>query len=353
MRRAIIGVLGAVLFCSLTVGLADHANVKPTKITFFVWAGSNQGVVPKEVIKSYEQAHPGVDIQILESNNTITYPKMVAAQRTTPNNPLVDCGFFNVDSINKGDIDGMWESLDPSQIPNMANVLPQYRRPGDRGVGYQMTGIGLIYNKNYVKTPPTSWADLWSPKYKGRVAMFDYDTRMMVVAAMLNGGGVNNMTPGFKVWADHADNIRALVDSNDALKNLLVSGDAWIAPWFSALATVWIKEGAPLGYVTPKEGAIAFPIYLTIVKGVNAAQRVVCEDLINRLLSPENAGRYGQLTYSVPVVKNAAMTEAQKNDPNLNLDVAKNAILLDYAKIAQMTPTWKDLWDREVKTKLH
>ena len=57
------------------------------EITFFIWAGSNQGIVPMEVIEAYRAEHPEVTINILESNNAITYPQMVAAKRTTPDDP--------------------------------------------------------------------------------------------------------------------------------------------------------------------------------------------------------------------------------------------------------------------------
>ncbi len=323
-----------------------------TEITFFMWAGSNQGVVPTEVIEAYRASHPDVEINILESNNTITYPKMVASKRTTPDDPLVHCGFFNTDSMNKGDVDEMWESLNPERITNMANVLDDFRRPNNWGIGYQTLGIGLIYNTEAVPTPPTSWSDLWSPAYEDRVVMFDYDTRALTMAARLNGGDEVNIDPGFQVWADNAQNLRALVDSNDALKNLLVSGDAWVAPWFSPIASLWIDEGAPLGFVVPKEGAVAFPIYLTMAQGVDDAERVVCEDLINELLSPENAGRYGELTRAVPVIKNAKLSERQKTDPLLGLGMAESAVHLDYAHIAEESAGWRERWDREVKFKL-
>lgn len=344
-------IIGLLLVCT-GYGFANHVEVKDAEITFFIWAGSNQGVVPMEVIEQYREEHPNVEIEILESNNTITYPQMVAAKRTTPDDPLVHCGFFNVDAMNKGDVDEMWESLDPERIPNMQNVIEEYVRPGNRGVGYQMSGIGLLYNKERVEEPPTSWTALWDPAYEGKVVMFDYDTRMITIAARLNGGDEYNIDPGFEVWSENAENIRALVDSNDAVKNLVVSGDAWITPWFSSLANVWIEEGAPLGFVTPEEGAIAFPIYLTISQGVTDEERVVCEDVLNSLLSPENAARYGELTYAVPVIENAALSEAQRNNPDLNLEVAKNALLFDYAHIAEMTTEWQERWDREVKFNL-
>ena len=249
--------------------------------------------MPQEVFKAYREKHPKVEIEVLESNNMITFPKMVATKRTTPDRPLVHCGFFNVNSITKGDVEDIWAKLDPARVPNMNKVLKDFVRPEGRGVGYMMSAIGILYNKNAMKEPPTSWADLWNPANRGRVTMFDYDARALAIAARLNGGSEKNPDPGFKVWSDNATNLRALVDSNDAVKNLVSSGDAWMAPWFSNIAKVWIEEGAPLGLAIPKEGAIAFPLFLAMVNGVTPAQQAVCEDLINELLSAENSGRYG------------------------------------------------------------
>ena len=50
-------------------------------------------------------------------------PKMVAAKRTTPDKPLVHCGFFNVDSITKGDVAEMWAKLDPAMKTTYAGPV--------------------------------------------------------------------------------------------------------------------------------------------------------------------------------------------------------------------------------------
>jgi putative spermidine/putrescine transport system substrate-binding protein len=234
----------------------------------------------------------------------------------------------------------------------MSKVLKEFVRPEGRGVGYMMSAIGILYNKNAVKEPPSSWADLWNPANRGRVTMFDYDARMVAIAARLNGGSEKNPSPGFKAWSDNARNLRALVDSNDAVKNLVTSGDAWMAPWFSAIAKVWIEEGAPLGLAIPKEGAIAFPLFLAMVNGVTPAQQAVCEDLINELLSAENSGRYGTLTKGIPLVTDAKLSEEQAKDPILNLSIAAKSVLLDYNYIGEVAAEWRERWDREVKFKL-
>ena len=349
LARALILGTG-LLAASLTMG--GVASAQETKLTFFMFAGSGSDVVPKEVIADYVKANPKVAIEISETTNAIIYPKMVAARRTTPDQPLVHCGFFNADSLNRGDADDMWESVDIKRVPNMANVLQAYARPESRGVPYQTMGIGLLYNKNVIKEPPTSWSVLWDPANRGKIVAFDNDIRLIALVARLNGGDERNPNAGFKLLSDNAKNFRALVDSNDALKNLLISGDAPITPWFSSIADVWIKEGSPLAFVVPKEGAIAFPIYIAISKGVTPAQRAVCEDLINEFLKPARAARYALVTSSIPLVSNATLSKEQMESPMLNPAMAQKAIQLDFAYMGTVAADWRDRWAREVKLKM-
>ncbi len=337
---------------ALTASQAAAQNDREGRVSFFMYASSGWNTVPKEVIADYLKAHPKVKIDISEGTNSVTYPKMVTTRRTTPDDPLIHCGYFNPDAVFKGDVDDMWESLNPERIPNMNNVLESFARPNNQGIGYMTMGLGILYNTNVVKEPPTSWSVLWDPKNKGKVVAFDNNLQLMALASKLNGGDENNMDPGFKVWAEAAGNFKALVDSNDALKNLLVSGDAPYSMWFSSVADVWTKEGAPLGFAAPKEGAIAWPVYLNIVKGVTDQERAICEDLINIILSAERATQTATLTSSIPLVTNAEVSQEMLANPMLNPALAENAIHLDWGAIARNTVDWKDRWAREVKSKM-
>ncbi|WP_028920935.1 ABC transporter substrate-binding protein [Pseudonocardia acaciae] len=318
-------------------------------LTMFIWAGSHQGDVPRQVVKQYLASHPGVTIDFVESNNTVTYPKMVAAKRTTPNDNYVDFGFFNASTLAQGEVDGMWDPLNPSAIPNMATVLPAYRTDGDRGVGYQATVFGLLYNKDKVPAPPESWSALWDPAFAGRVTTFDYQWQALTLAARLGGGGEHNIEPGFRTWSQRANQFKALVSSNDQLKNLLVTGDAWVAPWFSAIARDWIREGAPLGFTVPREGGIAFPTYLAVVTNLSPERKKVAQEVINLLLDAGNAGRYGELTGSIPLVRDARFAS---DDPNQRIEVAERAMRFDWVSIAKNDAAWRQRWDRDVKSQM-
>lgn len=340
--------------CLFALAACGGASSSPssggkTHVTMFIWAGSHQGDVPRAVVKQYLAEHPDVQIDFVESNNTVTYPKMAAAKKTTPNDNYVDFGFFNASTFAQGEVDKMWEPLDKNAVPNLSHVLPAYLPSGDLGAGYQTTLSGLIYNKDKVSTPPTSWTDLWNPKYKGEVSIFDYQWIPLVVAARLNGGDENNIDPGFKVWAQHADQIKALVSSNDQLKNLLVSGDATLGYWWSSITQVWMDEGAPFGFAVPAEGAVAFPSYLATVTNLSPKQKKVAEDIINLLLEPKNAGEYGRLTGAIPLTDDAELTAAQKSDPNLQLSLVEKAMQLDWGTMARSDASWRKRWDTEVK----
>jgi len=343
--RGLVTILIVGLLALLPAGAAPSV-----KVTMFIWAGANQGVVPREVVARYLKAHPGVEVEFWESNNTVTYPKMVAAKQANPNNPLINFGFFNIDISNRGDVDDMWISLNPARIPNMRQVHASLRRPGDRGIGYGISGMGLMYNKTLVKDPPASWTALWDPRWRGKVTFFDNNFIPLVLAARLTGGSEKNIDPGFKVWADNAGNIRALVTSNDQLKNLLVSGEALIAPWFASIWKFWEEEGAPLGFVNPREGVVAFPIYLQIVKGSTPAQVRVAEEIINELLSPDNNGRYARLTFGIPSLPDARLSETVEKI--LSPKLLDNAIWLDWATMGQKASEWRQRWEREVKSRL-
>jgi putative spermidine/putrescine transport system substrate-binding protein len=320
------------------------------KLTMFIWAGAGQGVLPREVVAQYLKTHPDVEIEFWESNNAVTYPKMLAAKQANPNAPLINLGYFNVDISNRGDADDMWVPMDPARVPPVGKINPTLRRPGNRGIGYGIINVGLMYNKNLVKEPPTSWTALWDPKWRGKVTFFDNNFMPLVLAARLNGGSEKDIEPGFRVWAEQAKNIRALPTSNDQLKNILVTGEAQVAPWFSAIWKFWADEGAPLGFVNPKEGAVAFPIYLQIVKGSTPEQIKVAEEIVNTLLTAENNSRYARLTHNIPAFPEAGM--AQRVDEALNPKVLDTAIWLDWGTMGQKASEWRQRWEKEVKSRM-
>lgn len=334
---------------------AGFGGPEEVKLTHFIWVGGGQGVVPREVVPAYEAEHPNVKIELFEGTNSVTYPKMVAAKEADPNNPLINFGFFNVDATVKGTKDDMWVSLDPQKIPHMNDIYEGFRRPENKGIGWGMVGIGLMYNNQLVDEPPTSWLDLFDPRFKGKVVTFDYGFNLLLgPVAYALGGDANNVDEAWELIAKAAADgqFLALGSSNEDLKSPIVRGEALIAPWFNALSRAWAEEGAPIGYAVPQEGQVAFPLYFQIVKGSTPQQIDVASEIINTYLEPETLSRYCNLTKTIPASRLAELSDDLKDDPAFAKEAVEGAIQMDWDTMAERDADWRKQWDREVKAKL-
>lgn len=324
-------------------------------LTMFIWSGGEQGTLPREVVGQFVRENPGATVEFYEESNAVAYPKMRAAFQANPNAPLVNFGYFNSAVTFQGDKDGMWLPLDPAKIPNMEDIYPAYRRPGNHGVGHSVSPIGIVYNKDMVTTPPTSWADVWSnPEYRGRVILFDYlwPYTGVVQAARMNGGSEAEPDAGFEIWAENTDQLLALVTSTQQAQNLLARGDAWVTIWSKGNAQQWADAGAPVDFAVPKEGLVAFPLFFQMVIGTTPEQQAVAEKILNILLEPENLARWCDLNGVAPASPKVQLPDRLAGDPAYAPEAIENAMQLDWATLADLDAEYRQKWDRMVKSRL-
>ncbi|MEO8132615.1 MAG: extracellular solute-binding protein [Betaproteobacteria bacterium] len=332
-----------------------HAAAEQLAITFFVFAGGTQPVLPKEVAKAYEKANPQVAIEIHESSNAVAYPKMKAARQANPDKPLVNFGYFNTPITFQGKRDGMWEPLSAERMPNIKDILPQYRQPNDVGAIFCVSPIGIVYNKDRIKTPPTSWTDIWLNRdYKGHVIGFDYlwSYNGALQSVLLNGGDLTRPEAGFKAIADHADQFLTLVSSTEQAINLFAKGDAWACIFSKGIQLQMLKAGAPVAFAVPKEGMVVTPLFFQIVQGTTKEQRVVAEQILNELLSPERIAQYCANEGYAPVSTKVKLPAQLAAEPAFQQENIARAMNVDWAKLAEQESAYRQLWDRTVKARL-
>jgi putative spermidine/putrescine transport system substrate-binding protein len=114
----------------------------------------------------------------------------------------------------------------------------------------------------------------------------------------------------------------------------------------------WKREGAPVDFAIPREGAISFPLFLVIAKGCTPAQKRTAEGVINMILSERWLARWSALTFFVPTtIKNVAppsLRSLKMYDPQ---EIGR-AIQFDWATISQNERVWRERWDREVVARM-
>lgn len=328
----------------------------PVKLNFFVYVGANQGVVPREVVADYTKANPNVTIELSEGTNAETYPKMVAARKVTPDQPIVNFGYFNADATAKGDVDDMWEKLDTSIVTNAKNVYDTFKRKDDRGIAWGLVGIGLMYNTTEVKTAPTSWMDFWDPRFKGRLALSNGNHYLSGLVTTIRAQGGKESDPAavdkaFKFISEQAKagQIRLFFTANDQVKQPMIRGEVWLSGWFNSSVAIWGgQEKGPFGYAPPKEGQVAFTLYHQVVKGSTPAQKYHAEQIINILNEKKVLSRYVNLTKSIPAHKDIDLDPELAQQDAFKTRNIEGALQLDWPTMASKNAEWKERWDKEV-----
>ncbi len=336
-------------------GSTDIAS-QPVSLTFFHYSGSNQDIVPEAVIKAYTAAHPNVTVQVQQGNNTSTFPAIEASVKTT-GVPTVNCGYFNVAATTQGEIDGIWDPIDPTVVTHVADFPAAALGPSGHGIEWAFSPVGLVYRTDLVTPAPTSWMDLLDSRFAGHVALIDFPLityNGLVPVNRILGGTDADLSKGFAAYktAAQAGQFQSIFTSTAQIQNLLQTGDVTLLGYAYGNIAPWITQGMQLGYVVPKEGQIAFPLYFQILKGSTPAQVYQCEQLINTLLDPTNLASYAGYTDVAPTSNAVQLPASLSSVAAYSKDAISGALQLDFNVLAQDTAANQQSWTEDVKNDL-
>ncbi|HTN25571.1 MAG TPA: ABC transporter substrate-binding protein, partial [Solirubrobacteraceae bacterium] len=157
--------------------------------------------------------------------------------------------------------------LDTSKLSHFKDLAPQLQSPAFNTVDGKNYGLSfmwgadvLIYNADVIKTPPTSWADLYSPKYKGKITV--PDNPIQIADPALQFFGASNP---FQIDQGTLDKVKAKLLAQRPLvrkywvlasdfEQLFKSKDAVIGAGWPLMTNDLQKAGLNVKEVLPKEG---------------------------------------------------------------------------------------------------
>jgi len=212
--------------------------------------------------------------------------------------------------------------------------------------------VGITYNPDKVK-PPTSWADLWKPEFKGRVGITNLNstlgTGFLVEIARMHGGSEANVDAGFKAIEDLKPNIAAVAANPGQLATLYQQGQIDVGPGNFNAIQILKARGVDVNLLAPKEGAIAFKTTIHIVK--NSPNKELAFKLIEAALSPEVQGRLMESPYLIvptntKVKMGGEIASALAKDTD---DLKKKFVFQDWKKINEQRSAWIERFNREIK----
>lgn len=208
----------------------------------------------------------------------------------------------------------------------------------------------IFYDSQAVKKTPTTVADLWDPKYKGKVSLVDDATLKVLLAALYLGEDPTDpdLTKVEEALLKLKRNSGLITQSADELAKALNSNTVDIGIFHSSNIAQLAADGVPVKFTLPKEGAVGWGDTWTIAADTKK------EDLAYQWINFVTSAKFEQRWAADP--EGGSPTPA--NDVAVgNLDsesrerVQADLKVLDRLTLQAPLPqetldAWVDLWER-------
>ena len=246
---------------------------------------------------------------------------------------------------------GYAQKLDRGELPNVeANLRDALSSPGfdperQFTVPWQTGMTGLVYRRDLVKGDLTSVADLFDPRFKGKVT-FLTEMRDSVGLVMLGEGAdpaKDGTDPALaaieKIDKASRDGQIRRFTGNDFSKDLL-KGDAWVSVGWSGDAIQLQAENPDIRFVQPEEGFMLWSDNMLVPVG--APQAYTAQKFIDYVYDPKvQANIAAYVNYVTPVDGVKAVLAEQ--DPEL----AENPLIFPEDSDLERARIFRDLSPKE------
>jgi putative spermidine/putrescine transport system substrate-binding protein len=272
-----------------------------------------------------------------------------AAVRATKGNPDLSVVYVDDSLATQLRNEGLLEAIDKAKLTNAADVAPQMFDKDGRFVVF-MTGATVIaYDPKKVSPPPTSWNDLFDPKYAGKMALGDITgtsgLHTLLAVNKLKGGTLENLGPGFEAMKAIKPNAVTLYTQADQIVSLFERGEIVMAPWYPDRAGSAIDKGLSIAVAYPKEGAVGIRPALAIPKG--APNQELALKYIDVVLSPDGQACFADKKYAGPVNLKVKLSDKVAKIVPYGESFEK-LWFVDPETVAKNLADWTRRWQREV-----
>ncbi len=242
---------------------APSARAQGKSITVLIWGTTWQLVMQGIAAEFTKQTGCAVEL-MTQTTSGESLAKLQAMQA----NPVVDV-WFTTSSVADRAVkdDGLFVDLPAAAMPNLQQLIPGAATP--RWAAAYAYPLGIIWRPDMVKQPISSWNDLWDPRFKNQIgvpAPSSYQARMLLVAAILGGGGIENIDPGFDRLKALSPNVAFWYTSDAQARKALAQGDISVLVGPPSGAKAVRDQGAAVTMISPKPAPLLFDV-MTMVKG--------------------------------------------------------------------------------------
>lgn len=321
--------------------LASPAILRAQTPEIFVGGPASPGLTDI-LFPRIERKH-GFKILFEGTNSLINLEKM----RSNRARPTMTVTMMDDPVLIIAEREGVIAPLRGLDIPNLADVQPEARPRDAMWANWCFPAASISYQTQNVRTAPQSYAEVWDRKYRDKVILISMRITQAVVpllaATTLATGKpmaecLKLADEGFGKLRELRPNILQITTNPPQAQQLQESGevDLYLSP--DSRTTLFRKsQRAPVDLAYPKEGTVAMPAGVAMVKG--GPNPELGMKFINELLDPDTQALIAGTFFSKPTNRKAVAP------PSLQLP---ELIVLDWEYFADNRNRWIERFEREI-----
>lgn len=279
INRRTFGIMAGGLLASTAI--PAFAQGGSGRVVIGTWGGDYQNLQQMHIADTVLK-DSGLQVIYDPASDTVRKAKLMAERRLPRGTMDIAC--MTRQGSHELFTNGALEELDETKIPNLAKVLPFIKTT--YSVPHIYTGRVILYNPEHVSPAPTSYADLWDPKYAGKIGVIDIQYQTTIEsAAMIAGGGPADYEPGKAKLMELKEQGVKIYPTNEACAQALKSGEIVMCIMWNARGYMWKKAGINIEIAVPKEGIALYLSDMCVPK--NAPNKEAAYQYINAMLEEQ------------------------------------------------------------------
>jgi putative spermidine/putrescine transport system substrate-binding protein len=341
-RRKFLGLGGAAAWSVATGACGPGKGSWPSarRLRVMLNGGIYEELARRLVIDPFER-QTGVSVEVVPASAAQIVTRLMAERAA----PSVDVVIIDQLVMGRAIEEGLFEKVDPGHVPHMKDLSPEAIDPRGYGPLVHCHNLALGYNTARLKVdPPSSWADLWHPRFKGLVVPGAIELTpgllFLLEANALNGGSYERIDPGLEALKRLAPNVRKYYRNIGEVRPM-VAGENVVVAISSNMLQAEIAQGSPVGMVFPAEGCLGSPAVAQIVRGTPVKE--LAERFIDGYLAPEAQLGWAR-DYNVSVFNTRAMVPDE-----VKARIADRTVFFDPEAVSRGRSAWVERWMREIR----
>jgi putative spermidine/putrescine transport system substrate-binding protein len=326
---------------------AGSAAAQPREIVFSGYGGDYGELMKKLVIEPFEKR---LNAKVVYDATGSSAQKL-AKLRASRDAYIYDVTVFTGYDLLAAGREGLMEPIAPTQVPNLPRLYDFAQREGQGwGPITSVDPLILLYNRDRVKPAPDSWAVLWDPRYKGKVAISHVSEGkglyLLLVAAYMAGGDEKRIDGGFAKIRELVPNVGAWLTLSPQYVPYFQREDVWLAPYWNGRAQLMIDQGLPLGAVIPKEGTLAISNAFGVPK--SARNKALAYEFVNFYLDAPQQEAWARKIYYTPTNREVTLPPEYAGRVAVGAEAIGRLRFPDEDHLARARGAWVERWNKEI-----